>query len=68
MYHYLKILSLFPALITGFIGVTPLTAQSTGRFDGQAELPRVYVRSSLADTPAPGKIWKLKRAILCRTP
>ncbi|HMK23396.1 MAG TPA: hypothetical protein VK466_13765 [Terriglobales bacterium] len=26
-----------------------------GRFDGPAELPRVYVRSALADTPAPGK-------------
>ncbi len=25
-------------------------------FDGPAELPRVYVRSSLADTPAPGKV------------
>ena len=24
-------------------------------FDGPAELPRIYLRSSLADTPAPGK-------------
>ena len=29
-------------------------AQSTGNFDGPAELPRVYVQSTLADTPAPG--------------
>ncbi len=26
------------------------------QFDGPAELPRVYVRSALADTPAPGKV------------
>jgi hypothetical protein len=26
-----------------------------GQFDGPAELPRVYVRSALSDTPAPGK-------------
>jgi hypothetical protein len=29
-------------------------------FDGPAELPRVYVKSSLADTPAPGRVIKLK--------
>lgn len=29
-------------------------------FDGPAELPRAYVRSSLADTQAPGKTWKVK--------
>jgi hypothetical protein len=28
---------------------------SSGQFDGPAELPRVYVKSALADTPAPGK-------------
>ena len=26
-------------------------------FDGPAELPREYVKSSLKDTPAPGKVW-----------
>jgi hypothetical protein len=35
-------------------------SQGSGRFDGQAELPRVYIKSSLADTPAPGKVWQLK--------
>lgn len=29
-------------------------------FDGPAELPRVYVRSSLADTPSPGHILPVK--------
>ncbi len=38
--------------------------QATGtesRFDGPAELPRVYVKSSLADTPAPGRVRLVKR-------
>src|SRR3954469_8341516 len=29
-------------------------------FDGPAELPRVYVRSSMADTPAPGHSWQVR--------
>ena len=29
-------------------------------FDGPAELPRVYIKSSLADTPAPGKTIQVK--------
>jgi hypothetical protein len=32
-----------------------VTANSTGNFDGPAELPRVLLQTSLADTPAPGK-------------
>jgi hypothetical protein len=36
-----------------------LAAQAQGpaneKFDGPAELPRIYLRSSLADTPSPGK-------------
>ena len=31
-------------------------AQTSGNFDGPAELPRVYVQSALADTPAPGTV------------
>jgi len=31
-------------------------------FDGPAELPRVYVKSSLADTPAPGKTINVKQS------
>jgi len=33
-----------------------VSASSTGNFDGPAELPRAYVNSSLADTPAPGTV------------
>jgi hypothetical protein len=29
---------------------------ASNRFDGPAELPRVYLRTSLADTPAPGQV------------
>jgi hypothetical protein len=33
-----------------------VSASSTGNFDGPAELPRVYLNSSMADTPAPGTV------------
>ena len=39
--------------VTQQLAVNVLPA-SNGNFDGPAELPRVYVKSSLADTPAPG--------------
>ncbi len=32
----------------------PVSTQSSGTYDGPAQLPLVYVQSSLADTPAPG--------------
>jgi hypothetical protein len=35
--------------------ITPLP----GEFDGPAELPRVYVESSLSVTPAPGRTWSI---------
>ena len=31
-----------------------------GNFDGPAELPRTYVKTSLADTPAPGRVHMVK--------
>jgi hypothetical protein len=33
---------------------------SQAKFDGPAELPRIYLQTSLADTPAPGKIHAVK--------
>lgn len=33
-----------------------VSLSSSGNFDGPAELPRVYMNSSLADTPAPGSV------------
>jgi len=36
------------------------SASSSDRFDGPAELPRVFVKSSLADTPAPGHLLVVK--------
>ncbi len=39
---------------------TQATPGRADNFDGPAELPRVYVKSALADTPASGRVWKLK--------
>jgi len=53
----------FAAVFSLILGVTttpraqnPSEARLASRFDGPAELPRVYVRSSLTDTPAAGRI------------
>jgi hypothetical protein len=35
---------------------------SAGQFDGPAELPRVLLKTSLADTPAPGSVRSVKQA------
>ena len=35
-------------------------AASDAKFDGPAELPRIYLQTSIADTPAPGKIRVVK--------
>ncbi len=34
-------------------------SSSNGKFDGPAELPRAYVLSALANTPANGKVWQV---------
>lgn len=36
--------------------ILKVSPNSAGTFDGPAELPRVYLQTTLADTPAPGKI------------
>ncbi len=46
---------LAPGLTALAQSVAPQPAGQTG-FDGPAELPRVTVKSALADTPAPGKV------------
>jgi hypothetical protein len=55
--------NLLTGLLLFLVSVLPATAQvttpATGNFDGPAELPRVRVKSSLADTPAPGKVRKV---------
>ena len=51
------------------IQASPLPAATSGQsstaskgknFDGPAELPREYVKSSLKDTPAGGKTWMVR--------
>lgn len=36
------------------------TPPAAGGFDGPAELPRIYMDSSLHNTPAPGKTWTVR--------
>src|SRR5579864_9510921 len=52
-----------------FLLVAPALSERAGqketpgdreKFDGPAELPRVYMKTALADTPAPGEIHKVK--------
>lgn len=43
-----------PTLLAVFFCSSGLAQQP--QFDGPAELPRLYVRSTLADTPTPGKV------------
>lgn len=50
--------ALFAVFLALVGSCSPLLANSSSenaRFDGPAELPRVYLLSSLADTPAPGE-------------
>jgi hypothetical protein len=59
---------LFRTTLTGMTIVLAAAAcvaqgrADAGKFDGPAELPRVYVQSALADTPAPGKSILVKDA------
>jgi hypothetical protein len=50
-----------PNLALGF-QVSALGAQSAveAKFDGPAELPRVYLKTTVADTPAPGQVRLVK--------
>ena len=43
------------AKASGNLSLT-IGASTSGNFDGPAELPRVYVQSNLANTPAPGSV------------
>jgi len=56
-------LLLMAAPLTNSGSVTPeqQRAGTEERFDGPAELPRIYVKSSVAETPAPGHVRLVKR-------
>jgi hypothetical protein len=63
MYYNLNTLVRITLLLSACLlaAVDSLSAtQTASGFDGPAELPRIYVKSSLADTPAPGTVWKVK--------
>lgn len=55
-------------VVCSFPGLCPTAAAQTGpsegkpagKFDGPAELPRKFVKTSLSDTPAPGRVINVK--------
>jgi hypothetical protein len=52
---WIAVLLLYPAAMNA------QSPQERSGFDGPAELPRVYVKSSLADTPTPGHVLQVKQ-------
>jgi len=44
---------------TASLALAVAAVNTTGTFDGPAELPRVYVQSALANSPAAGKTWSV---------
>jgi len=66
MYSFCKVLRVSVAYFffaAGFAlcgGQASAPGQDKVGFDGPAELPRVYVKSALADTPAPGGVIQVK--------
>ena len=55
-----SLLSFLLALVVLCPAIVAQSPPANSKFDGPAELPRVYVHSSLADTPAPGKVLMVK--------
>jgi hypothetical protein len=60
-------------LVSSFIFLSLLASaqdkasRDSGHFDGPAELPRIYLKSTLADTPAPGKSIPVKTSEALKT-
>ena len=48
--------------VTASLSLNVDVPNPNGKFDGPAELPRVYVQSAMADTPANGKTWPVTTA------
>jgi hypothetical protein len=55
------VLTAGPLTNTGSAAYGQQKPGTENRFDGPAELPRMYIKSSLADTPAPGHVRLVKR-------
>src|ERR1044071_4230623 len=49
---------IFTLLLLG--GLSTAQTEAVRQADGPAELPRVWVRTAMADTPATGKHWLVK--------
>lgn len=59
---WLGFLVIIPVFVHTSAATNSVTADERGKFDGPAELPRVYIKSSLADTPSPGKVNLVKES------
>jgi hypothetical protein len=56
---------LFPVflVLSCLLAGSPLSPpDNESKFDGPAELPRIYLRTSLVDTPAPGQVHSVRQA------
>jgi hypothetical protein len=52
----LSVSSAILAVFSSFLFLPTAGADSPAQFDGPAELPRIYLQTSVANTPAPGKV------------
>jgi hypothetical protein len=55
-----KIFRLLHLSLVCFAYVGASASTPSGHFDGPAELPRIFLQTSLADTPAPGAVHQVK--------
>jgi len=59
----ISVIALFASFVVPGVAISSAATTpdaASGSFDGPAELPRVHVKSALADTPAPGKVKTVK--------
>jgi len=61
---FLKLRKSYGVPVTSFLLLLTMTwaqdQSANGKFDGPAELPRLTVKSAVADTPAPGRVRNVK--------
>src|SRR5512135_3791918 len=64
---FLGCAGIFVFCFVSFTTFSQTQSAPAGKFDGPAELPREYVKSALADTPAPGHKIALKEVYSLQT-
>src|ERR1700758_1372995 len=61
MNHFRSLACVAVLSVLSVLSAAQARSGGAGQFDGPAELPRVYVKSALSDTPAPGRTWTVKQ-------